>query len=141
MTTRITTAALAAALLLGGTSLAAAQTSSGTAPATGAGAGTNSPSNVTAQPNAPTAQQEQQGRPREASGSSGSSQQSGDGQITPGANSFTEAQAKSRIESMGYQQVTNLKKDPNTSVWSGDATKEGKQVQVQLDYQGDVVAK
>jgi len=140
MTTRITTA-LAAALLLGGTSLAVAQTSSGSAPASGAGAGTNSPSNATARPNAPAAQQDRQGQPREATGSSGSSQQSGDGKITPGANSFTESQAKSRIESMGYQQVTNLKKDPNTSVWTGNATKDGKQVQVQLDYQGDVVGK
>jgi periplasmic protein CpxP/Spy len=143
MRTRITTAAFAAALLLlGGASVAGAQTSSGAAPANGAGVGSNSPSNVAAQPKAPAARQDQSVG-EAATGSSGSSspQQSGNGKIAPGANSFTEAQAKSRIESMGYQQVTNLKKDPSTSVWTGNAMKNGKHVQVQLDYQGDVAAK
>src|SRR5689334_188972 len=98
MTTRITTA-LAAALLLGGASLAAAQTSSGSAPATGAGA--NSPSNVTAQPNAPTAQQDQQGRPAEAPRSGPRGHQSGDGQNPPGGKCLPEAQAKSRNEAKG----------------------------------------
>lgn len=55
-----------------------------------------------------------------------------------GANSFTESQAKARIESRGYTNVTGLKKD-DQSIWRGTASKDGKQVTVALDYQGNVV--
>jgi len=55
----------------------------------------------------------------------------------PGANSFTEGQAKSKIESAGYTGVTGLKKDDN-GVWTGSATKGGKTVNVKLDFQGNV---
>lgn len=41
-----------------------------------------------------------------------------------GANSFTEGQAKSRIESSGYTNVTALKKD-DAGVWRGKAEKDG----------------
>lgn len=57
-----------------------------------------------------------------------------------GANSFTEAQAKSRIEGAGYAAVTDLKKD-DKGVWQGKATKDNKSIAVSLDYQGNVVAK
>ena len=57
-----------------------------------------------------------------------------------GKNSFTEGQAKSRIESKGYTKVTNLKKD-DSGVWRGKATKGGKSVDVSLDFQGNVVTK
>ncbi len=57
-----------------------------------------------------------------------------------GANSFTEGQAKSRIESHGFSNVTDLKKD-NTGVWRGKAMKDGKSVAVSLDFQGNVVAR
>lgn len=57
-----------------------------------------------------------------------------------GANSFTEGQAKSRIESIGYGNVMGLKKDDN-GVWRGKAQKDGKSVDVSLDFQGNVVAK
>jgi hypothetical protein len=56
-----------------------------------------------------------------------------------GKNSFTEAQARSRIEAHGYTNVTGLKKDDN-SIWRGKATKAGKSVNVALDYQGNIVA-
>jgi hypothetical protein len=56
-----------------------------------------------------------------------------------GANSFTEAQARSRIEADGYVNVTELKKDDN-SIWRGKATKGGISVDVALDYQGNIVA-
>jgi hypothetical protein len=56
-----------------------------------------------------------------------------------GANSFTEGQAKSRIESNGYSNVTALQKD-NAGVWRGKAQKNGKSVDVSLDFQGNVVA-
>jgi hypothetical protein len=57
-----------------------------------------------------------------------------------GANSFTEGQAKSRIESNGYSQVSGLHKDDN-GVWRGKAMKDGKSVDVSLDFQGNVFAR
>jgi hypothetical protein len=57
-----------------------------------------------------------------------------------GRNSFTEGQAKSRIESNGFSNVSNLKKD-DSGVWRGKATKEGKSVDVSLDFQGNIVVK
>jgi hypothetical protein len=54
-----------------------------------------------------------------------------------GANSFTESEAKSKIESMGYTDVGSLKKDGN-GVWRGMGTKDGKRLHVSLDYQGNV---
>jgi hypothetical protein len=55
----------------------------------------------------------------------------------PGANSFTEGQAKSRIESMGYANVASLAKDAN-GIWRGKAMKDGRAVNVSLDFQGNV---
>jgi hypothetical protein len=55
-----------------------------------------------------------------------------------GRNSFTEGEAKSRIEKMGFSNISNLKKDDN-GVWRGRATKDGKTVDVSLDYQGNVI--
>ena len=57
----------------------------------------------------------------------------------PGANSFTEGQAKSRLEANGYSNVGALKKDDN-GVWRGQAKKDGKSVPVALDYQGNVTS-
>ena len=55
-----------------------------------------------------------------------------------GANSFTEGQARSRIEDRGFAQVRDLKKD-DQGIWRGMAMKDGKSVAVALDYQGDIV--
>src|SRR5215471_12508806 len=55
-----------------------------------------------------------------------------------GRNSFTEGEAKSRIEKMGFSNVTNLNKDDH-GVWRGRAMKDGKTVDVSLDYQGNVI--
>lgn len=55
----------------------------------------------------------------------------------PGANSFTEGQAKSRLEANGYTNVTGLKKDDN-GVWKGMATNAGAQVNVSVDYRGNI---
>jgi hypothetical protein len=55
-----------------------------------------------------------------------------------GRNSFTEGEAKSRIEKMGFTNVTNLKKDEN-GVWRGRAMKDSKTVEVSVDYQGNVI--
>jgi hypothetical protein len=57
-----------------------------------------------------------------------------------GANSFTEGQAKSRLESNGFSNVGELKKDDN-GVWRGKAMKDGKSVNVSLDFQGNVVSR
>lgn len=56
-----------------------------------------------------------------------------------GANSFTEAQAKERIEAAGYTAVKDLKKD-DKGVWMAAGMKDGKPVMIGLDYQGNVVA-
>jgi hypothetical protein len=56
-----------------------------------------------------------------------------------GANSFTEGQAKSRIEAHGFTNVGGLKKD-NDGVWRGTATQAGKSVRVSVDFQGNVVS-
>ncbi|WP_136622538.1 MULTISPECIES: DUF4142 domain-containing protein [Mesorhizobium] len=57
----------------------------------------------------------------------------------PGANSFTEDQAKSRIQDAGYSDVSALTKD-DQGIWRGKANKDGKSTGVALDYQGNVVA-
>jgi len=55
-----------------------------------------------------------------------------------GANSFTEGQARSRIESAGYTGVQDLKKD-EAGVWRGRAMRGGQTADVGVDYQGNVV--
>ncbi|MFK8251263.1 PepSY domain-containing protein [Ancylobacter terrae] len=54
-----------------------------------------------------------------------------------GANSFTEDQAKSRIEAAGFSNVTGLAKDKD-GVWRGKGMKGGASHDVALDYQGHV---
>ena len=54
-----------------------------------------------------------------------------------GANSFTESQAKSRLEASGYSNVTALHKDAN-GIWRGQGTRGGQTVDVSLDFQGNV---
>jgi hypothetical protein len=58
----------------------------------------------------------------------------------PGANSFTEAQARSRIEAAGFSGVSDLQKD-DQGIWRGRAQRNGQQVSVALDYQGNVSAR
>jgi hypothetical protein len=57
-----------------------------------------------------------------------------------GRNSFTEGQAKSKIEDAGYTNVTELKKDDN-GVWRGKASKSGSSAAVSVDFQGNVNAR
>ncbi|MBP1887271.1 PepSY domain-containing protein [Sinorhizobium mexicanum] len=56
-----------------------------------------------------------------------------------GANSFTQDQAKERMEQAGYTEVKGLKLD-DQGVWRATAMKDGKSVSVALDYQGNVTA-
>ncbi len=57
-----------------------------------------------------------------------------------GRNSFTEAQARGRIEKAGYAEVGKLAKNRN-GVWQGIATKDGAPVNVALDYKGNVTVR
>ena len=54
-----------------------------------------------------------------------------------GRNSFTEGQAKSKIEGAGYTNVSELKKDDN-GVWRGKASKGGASANISVDFQGNV---
>lgn len=65
------------------------------------------------------------------------------GEQNPGApvagkNSFTEAQAKSRIEEAGYTDVSGLKLD-DQGIWRAMGSKDGKHGNVALDFQGNIV--
>ena len=59
--------------------------------------------------------------------------------LEKGANSFTESQAKSRLEGAGLMNVTDLKKDDD-GVWRGRAMRSGKSVTVGFDYKGNIAA-
>ena len=68
------------------------------------------------------------------------------GTVTPanvklekGANSFTEGEARSRLEKSGFTDAKNLKKDGD-GIWRGTAMQGGKQVNVGLDFKGNVAA-
>lgn len=58
--------------------------------------------------------------------------------LRPGANSFTEGQAKRRLETLGYERVRDLRKDRD-GIWRGTAEHGGRRVDVGLDYRGAVV--
>jgi hypothetical protein len=66
----------------------------------------------------------------------------GDSQTTAapvaGANSFTESEAKGRLQAHGYTDVSALMKD-GQSIWRGKATKDGKSVDIAVDFQGNIV--
>ena len=61
------------------------------------------------------------------------------GPLEPGANSFTEAQALSRLEAQGLSNVTDLRKDEQ-GIWRGKAMRSGQTVSVGIDYKGTVQA-
>lgn len=58
--------------------------------------------------------------------------------LQPGANSFTEAQVKSRLETQGYSDVTGLHKGDD-GFWRGRASFGGKSVSIAMDYRGAIV--
>jgi len=59
------------------------------------------------------------------------------GAVQPGANSFTEGQARSRIEAQGYKNVSELRKDEQ-GIWRGKAMRDGNSTNVMLDFKGNV---
>ena len=60
-----------------------------------------------------------------------------DGSAKPGANSFTEGQARQHIVNSGYSDVTGLTKGKD-GVWRGTASHNGAQVNVAMDFKGNV---
>lgn len=54
-----------------------------------------------------------------------------------GRNSFTEGQAKSKIEGAGFSNVSGLAKD-DKGVWRGKADKGSSSTNVSVDFQGNV---
>ena len=60
-----------------------------------------------------------------------------DGALTPGANSFTEEQARGAIESAGYTEVGPLTQN-DQGVWMATAQRDGSSVEVSVDYRGAV---
>ncbi|MBX9933016.1 MAG: PepSY domain-containing protein [Methylobacterium sp.] len=59
--------------------------------------------------------------------------------LEEGASSFTEAQARKRLEDAGYKDVKELKKD-DKGIWQGNAMLNGKPAKVGLDFKGNVAA-
>src|SRR5918997_1082185 len=59
------------------------------------------------------------------------------GLLESGANSFTEGQARSRIEAAGFTNLGELTKD-DQGIWRTRAQRGGQQVEVGLDYRGNV---
>ena len=60
-----------------------------------------------------------------------------DGAAKPGANSFTEGQARQHILNSGYTDVTGLTKGAD-GVWRGTATHNGAPTSVAMDFKGNV---
>ena len=122
--------AAAAAALIAGPVLAQTTAPSTTAPAspgTGSPTGSSNPA-VNTQGNAPS-----------SVNASGKAEFVAPTALEQGANSFTEGQAKSRIEGAGLQNVTDLKKD-DQGIWRAKAMRDGKSVTVGFDYKGNISA-
>lgn len=116
-----------------------------TAGTSGAAGSTGAPSNPTTMPrSAPSASLTMGSTPGTPSNAMPSPDRSAANANTRapagGANSFTESQAKSRMEDQGFGQITDLKKD-DKGIWTGRATKNGQSVTVMLDYQGNIVTR
>jgi hypothetical protein len=60
--------------------------------------------------------------------------------LARGKNSFTQAQARARLEKAGYTQVTGLTLDQD-GLWQARAMRGGQWVNAAVDYKGDVAAR
>jgi hypothetical protein len=132
--------ALSAALLIAPAAMAQTQQGTGT---TGQG-GTGTTGGAGMPPATTSPMTPSTGAP--AAGTTGGNATSRDSTNAPpttttpaaGANSFTEGQARRRIEDAGYTDVRDLMKDEQ-GVWRGKAMRSGSQADVGLDFQGKVV--
>lgn len=86
---------------------------------------------------APALAQSQPAQDRPNNNAINSSDQNNSKAPVAGRNSFTEGQARSRMEEAGYSNISNLHKD-NDGIWRGKADKGGNQTEVSLDFQGNV---
>ena len=59
-------------------------------------------------------------------------------EVRPGANSFTEDQARSRLENAGYSEIGELRLDAD-GIWRGSAHYGPHRVEVSIDYRGAIV--
>lgn len=59
-------------------------------------------------------------------------------ELRAGSNSFTQEQARDRLERSGYSEVTGLTKDEN-GIWRGKARYGDAVVSVGLDYRGAIL--
>lgn len=57
--------------------------------------------------------------------------------LKPGANSFAESQARALLQAQGYAQVSALMND-RQGIWHGTAVKNGRKVNVSVDFQGRI---
>ncbi len=152
---------LAAAVLAAGLAAATAQTSpsgtTGNTPATGTMGNTNTNITTTPAPNpgttAPGANTGSNtsgtttgsSNPAVNPGGNAPSGVNASGQATVvslsalerGANSFTEGQARTRLEGAGLSNVTELQKD-DQGIWRGKAMRNGQSVTVGFDYKGNI---
>lgn len=64
----------------------------------------------------------------------------GDTAQSAGSNSFTEGQARGHIVDAGYTDVAGLTKTPE-GLWTASAKKDGKTMQVSVDFKGAISAK
>mgnify|MGYP006919974691 CR=1 FL=1 len=60
--------------------------------------------------------------------------------LEKGANSFTEGEARRRLEKAGFHDVRDLKKDAS-GIWGGSAMMNGKPASVGLDFKGNVAVR
>jgi hypothetical protein len=63
----------------------------------------------------------------------------GESQLSPGHNSFTQDQARGRIQDAGYTDIGTLSQTAD-GVWTAQAKKDGKTVDVFVDFKGAVSA-
>lgn len=59
--------------------------------------------------------------------------------LEKGANSFTEGEARSRLEGAGLSNISGLHKDAQ-GIWRGKGTRDGKPVEIGFDYKGNISA-
>ena len=124
---RLVFATLAVASAIATTAVAQTANSQGTTNSQGSGSTTTQPMNNTTGSSNPAATV----KPADSPQSTGS--------VEPGANSFTEGQARSRIEAQGFSNVTDLRKD-DQGIWRGKAMRNGQSTGVAIDYRGTVQA-
>ena len=113
--------AAAAAFILAAPALAQTPPS----PASGTPTGSSNPA-VNTQGNAPS-----------SVNASGKAQFVAASALEKGANSFTQGQARKRLEGAGLKKVSGLKKDQD-GIWRGKAQYNGKGVNVGFDYKGNI---